>query len=152
MPRGRKGLSITLCSAMLLIALDATATRFYKSVDENGNVIFSDRPAAAGAEQIEIEVFTPDVASPPVASKPADGTTKNNQPSNKEEKDAEKDLKALQATREKNCKTAKDRLHKLQTISRLYSEDDKGNRTYVTDEDRVKQLADARTAISEWCK
>ncbi len=149
MLRGTKGLAFALCSTMLLASLDVSAARFYKSTDENGNVVFSDRPANSTSEQIDMQVFTPDLPAPPVP------TTKKavEEAERKDEKKAAKeDLKALQATRDENCKKAKSRLQQLQTVSRLYSEDDKGNRTYVTDEDRVKQLTDARTLTKEWCE
>ncbi len=149
MLRATNGLAVVLCSLLLLTALDATAARFYKSIDENGKVIFSDRPASATAEQIEVKVFTPDVPPPaaPTAKKPDAEAKKGD-----EEKNAKEDLKALQATRDENCKQSKERLQKLQTISRLYTEDKQGNRTYISDKDRVKQLADARASIKEWCK
>jgi len=149
MLRGTTGLSVAMCGLMLLASLDVSAARFYKSIDENGKVVFSDRPAGASAEQIEIQVFTPDVPAPPVpAAKSAGKDAKKAD----DVESAQKDVKALQATRAENCKKAKARLNKLQTISRLYSEDDKGVRTYVSDEERVKQIAEARTSVSDWCK
>jgi len=153
MLQATKGLTIALSSVILLATLDVNAARFYKSVDENGKVIFSDRPASADAEQIDVKVFTPDTPAPvaPTTQKPAKENQKETKGS-EEEKNAKEDLVTLQATRDENCKKAKERLHKLQTISRLYTEDKQGNRTYISDEDRVKQLADARTSITEWCK
>ncbi len=153
MLRGIKGLTIALCAAMSLLALDATAARFYKSVDENGKVIFSDRPASSADEQIDVKVFTPDVPAPavPTAKKP-DEKTKKDGDAKDDKNEAKADLKALQSKRDENCKKAKSRLQKLQTVSRLYSEDGKGNRTYVSDEERMKQLTDARASIKEWCK
>jgi len=156
MLKGTKGLALALCSAMLLTALDATAARFYKSIDENGKVIFSDRPAGSSSEQIDVQVFTPNVAPPrvPGASDSASTTKKNGEETKKgdEEKKAKEDVKALQATRDDNCKKVKEQLQKLQTVSRLYTEDGKGNRNYISDEDRIKQLADVRKSIKEWCK
>jgi len=149
MLRGTTGLSVAMCGLILLASLDVSAARFYKSIDENGNVVFSDRPAGATAEQIDVEVFTPKVPAPPVpGAKSADKDVKKAD----DVESAQKDVKALQATRAENCKKAKAHLNKLQTVSRLYSEDDKGVRTYVSDEDRVKQIAEARTSVSDWCK
>ncbi len=151
MLRGITGLAVAMCGSMLLISLDVSATRYYKSIDENGKVVFSDRPANTTAEQINIQVFTPNVPAPPIPTtksaekevkKANTGTTEN----------AQKDLQALQTTRAENCKKAKSYLNKLQTISRLYSEDDKGIRTYVSDEERVTQLAEAHSSVSDWCK
>lgn len=153
MLRGTRGLAIALCATLSLLALDATAARFYKSLDENGKVIFSDRPPSASAEQIEVKVFTPDVAAPAVPSAKKTGEQAAQSADAKEdEAAAQADLKTLQSKREENCKKAKDRLQKLQTVSRLYSEDEKGNRTYFSDEARLKQIADTRASIKEWCK
>jgi len=153
MLRGTTGLAVAMSGLMLLASLDVSAARFYKSIDENGKVVFSDRPADASAEQIDVQVFTPDVPAPPVpGAKRADNDINKDAKKADDVESAQKDVKALQAARAENCKKAKARLNKLQTISRLYSEDDKGVRTYVSDEDRVKKLADARTSIKEWCK
>lgn len=149
MLRGITGLAIAICGSMLLTSFDVSATRYYKSIDENGKVVFSDRPANTAAEQINIQVFTPDLPALPA---PTTKKSREDTTSEGEKKEAKEDLKALQTTRNENCKKAKNRLQQLQTISRLYSEDEKGNRTYVTDEDRVKQLTGARTLIKEWCK
>ncbi len=157
MLRGNKGLTIALCATLSLLALDASAARFYKSLDENGKVIFSDRPPSASAEQIDVKVFTPDVAAPavPGANKSAEKTDKSSdakEDEKEDEKAAKADLKTLQSKRDENCKKAQDRLQKLQTVSRLYSEDEKGNRTYFSDEARLKQITDTRASIKEWCK
>jgi len=149
MLKGTTGLAVGMCGLMLLASLDVSASRFYKSVDENGNIVFSDRPDGASAEQIDVKVFTPDVPVPPV---PGAKRTDEDAKKSDQAESAQQDVKALQATRAENCKKAKAHLHKLQTISRLYTEDDKGVRTYVSDEERVKQLAKAHESISEWCQ
>ncbi len=151
MLRGTTGLAVIICGSMLLASFDASATRYYKSIDENGKVVFSDRPANNAAEQINIQVFTPNVPAPPVPSAKSAGKDAKKTTVGKTE-NAQKDLKALQATRAENCKKAKSYLNKLQTVSRLYSEDDKGVRTYVSDEERVTQLAKAHASVSDWCK
>lgn len=156
--RGIKSLAVLLCSAMLLASFDLSAARFYKSVDENGKVTFSDRPASATAEQLEVQVFTPDVPPPPVPTlqKPADNANQGGDAAaaggDQASGEAQEDLKALQEKRDKNCKQAKNQLHQLQNISRLYSQDENGDRSYITDEDRVVKIAAARKSISEWCK
>ncbi len=151
MLRGITGLAVAMCGSMLLTSLDVSATRYYTSIDENGKVVLSDRPANNAAEQINIQVFTPDVPAPPIPStKSAEKDVKKTNAGKTE--NTQKDLKALQTTRAENCKKAKSYLNKLQTISRLYSEDDKGGRTYVSDEERVTQLAEAHTSVNDWCK
>ena len=153
MLRGTNSLMIALCGFMLLAALDVNAARFYKSVDENGKVIFSDRPADANAEQIDVKVFTPDTP-PPTTTKTTDKSESKAKKAATEsaDKESQQDLKKLQATRTENCKKAKDNLQKLQTVSRLFSQDEKGNRTYFSDEERLKSLATAREAIKGWCE
>ena len=147
--RGMRGLAITMCSLMLLVSLDVNAARYYKSIDENGKVVFSDRPTSTTVEQIDVKVFTPDVPAPPVpGAKNRDKDVKKKAG----EESAQKDLKALQTTRDENCKKAKNRLSQLQTVSRLYTEDEKGVRSYVSDEARVKQLEEARGDVEDWCK
>lgn len=157
MLRGTNCLAAAFCSVIFLTALDAEAARFYRHVDEQGNVSFSDRPSGSDAEQIEVKVFTPPPPAAEAKSKPADGEAKGDARKGKEgdaetDKASKEDVKALQAKREENCKIAKENLQKLQNISRLYTEDESGERTYMSDEDRLRELATAREGIKEWCK
>ncbi|MBL1261983.1 MAG: DUF4124 domain-containing protein [Thiotrichaceae bacterium] len=152
MLRGTAGLAIAMSSLMLLVSFDASALRFYQSIDENGEVVFSDRPTNASSEQIDVKVFTPDVPAPAVPGAQRAGKDAAQKGDAKNTQNAQKDLKALQAMRAENCTKATSYLGKLQTVSRLYSEDEKGVRTYVSDEARVQQLADARASVSDWCK
>ncbi|MCF6323303.1 MAG: DUF4124 domain-containing protein [Gammaproteobacteria bacterium] len=148
MLRGITGLAIAMSSLMLLASFDVSAVRFYKSIDENGKVVFSDRPANASSEQIDVKVFTPDVPTPTV---PATNVSKDAAKGDEAES-AEKDLKAIQATRTERCKKEKEQLQKLQNVGRLFTEDAKGERTYVSDEVRLKQLVKTRKSIKHWCQ
>lgn len=150
MLQGINGFAILLCGALLLSALDADAARYYRSVDEQGNVTFSDRPDGAAVEQLDVKVFTPE----PVAAPSASPKTATEKPAvtAEDEETAQQDVKMLQEKRKKNCTIAKERLQKLQNVSRLYSEDEKGNRTYISDDERLLQLTTARENITEWCQ
>jgi len=147
--RGTSGFAVAMCGLMLLASLDVSAARFYKSIDENGNVVFSDRPDGTSAEQIDVKVFTPDV---PTSAAAATKTVSKGAVKGDEAEGAKKDLEEIQATRAENCKKEKERLQKLQSAGRLFTEDEKGERTYVSDEVRLKQLVEARKLVEHWCK
>ncbi len=149
MLRGTAGLAIAMSSLMLLASFDVSAGRFYKSIDENGKIVFSDRPTNASSEQIDVKVFTPDVPAPSV---PATSSENNDSVKGNDTKGAEKDLKAIQAKRIENCKREKEQLQKLQNIGRLFTENEKGERTYVSDEVRLQQLVKTRKSVKHWCQ
>lgn len=43
----------------------ATVAQVYKSVDENGNTVYSDRPPANGSSAEKVQVGTPNMSPPP---------------------------------------------------------------------------------------
>lgn len=70
---------IILLSIVVTYPLDALAAEVYKTVDENGNVVFSDKPTA-NAEKINvqpnvIDVNIPEMPEPTAKEKPRTQTT-----------------------------------------------------------------------------
>ena len=59
-----------------------------------------------------------------------------------------------QAAEEKkqNCENAKQTLRTLQSGQRIARVDSKGERYFISDEQRAQDTARARTAVSQWCK
>lgn len=53
--------------------------------------------------------------------------------------------------KEKNCSVAKSNLIGLKQGGRIYSTNEKGERDYVSDADREKNIAQAEKDVAEWC-
>jgi hypothetical protein len=57
----------------------------------------------------------------------------------------------LKRQRDNNCKQAKDRLEKYNSVHRLYKPGADGERQYLTDDETDKARVDARRSVDEWC-
>jgi hypothetical protein len=139
----------------------------YKWVDKNGHVEYGDRPPA-GAKVTPLGNLAPSPAAPaPAAS--ANGEAKNAQKGPltpaQQELQFRRRMKAAQdaaakadrerhAAQEKkeNCENARQTLRTLESGQRIARLDSKGERYFISDEQRAQDTARARTAVSQWCK
>ncbi len=122
------GLTLFLC------CLSSPHSQVFKWVDENGKVIYGDRPPLEEAEEIEIK--------PPTARDPA--LQKRHEKRDKllnalQEERAEKQLdqeaeKANQKKIEEACALAKEELQKLRDVNILYEETDDPNKPKIISE------------------
>lgn len=143
-------IALTLCITPAYAAL-------YKWVDEQGKVHYADQPPSGKTQSNK----TLDIPNQP-ASAPAASAAKSWQEKDLEykkrqaaaaEAEAKKQKQAQEAkAKTENCNNAKKNLEGLQIGGRVYTYDDKGNRSYMDDAQRAKAMADAQKAISEWCK
>ena len=139
----------------------------YKWVDKNGHVEYGDRPPA-GAKVTPLGNIAPPPAAPaPAAS--ANGEAKNAQKGPltpaQQELQFRRRMKAAQdaaakadrerhAAQEKkeNCENARQTLRTLESGQRIARLDSKGDRYFISDEQRAQDTARARNAVSQWCK
>jgi hypothetical protein len=145
-------------SLIVLTLWTATAyAGLYKWVDAQGKVHYSDQPASGNVKsekKLDIQNHS--------APAPAASTNKSWQEKNLEYKkrqssaadaDAKKQKEAEDAkAKTENCDKAKKNLQTLEDGVRIYSYDDKGERSAMDDAQRTKAKIDARKAVSDWCK
>ena len=130
-----------LCASLLALACMSVALAdrpIYKWVDDKGQVHYSTVPHSDKAQQLGIEnTATPHAGTdvtPVATTAPSDA-----------------ELTASKPTDPPACKFGRDRLTKYLQASKLYSTDDKGNKTQLSDADKKKALDDAREYVKETC-
>ena len=149
-------LAFSIAISALVSATDSAA-EIYKWVDENGNVVFSERKPPGG--NVKAEKVTP---KPAYRRSVGDGelADEENQPelsdeaklkAQEEKRKAEEKAEQEADIAEKNCNSARDRLVSLQRprINRV-AED--GSRTVIGEEERLAGIEEAEKAVSDWCK
>ncbi len=146
---------------MLAIAqgfvLNVTAQTVYKTVDEKGNISYTDRPTV----DYRVEI----VAGLNIALTDSGAIVGQNDEARKQlaaehtaqqirqDQDAEK--AALQANadeeRAANCEIANQRLTKYSEAHRLYRQTSDGEREYLTDDELDSARTKAVRSVDEWC-
>lgn len=153
---------------LLLVAVafaGAAHAQQYRWVDKNGKVQYGDVPPA-GVKATPMRAPSGPSAPPPpaAASKDAPADGKKGPPLTPEEafrkrqedqkKAAEKASKASQEAAEskRNCDNARAQLRDLEGGVRIARTNEKGEREFLDDGQRAKEIANAQKSVSEWCK
>ena len=127
------------------------ATEIYKWVDENGQTHYSERPVDENASKIEIE-RPPETDSETL--KRAEQREKMLRIYEEERlQKKQEDLKAQQKEekRKQQCSQAKSRLERLSYDVPLYRIDEKGERVYLSDEDRNSEKEYWQKQVNKLC-
>ena len=134
-----------------LLAAPAVANDVYRTVDERGVVVYSDRPLSERSEPVRVEASTPDRAqATPPAEPPADEQASPSQ--------READQAVLAAARAEQveiraaaCREARAALEVYETSPRLYETLPDGGRRFLSDEEVVQARVQARQAVADFC-
>jgi len=151
---------------VLLLALAAPAyAQLYKWVDADGKVHYSDQPPPATArkeQKLNIRTTPPESAAPSAegevpAAKPAAGPTTAEREMEYRKRKVEEEQKQQKAEAEQkhmqeNCLNAQRRARNYQEDGRIFTVDEKGERVYMDDEARMRNLRDAQLEIAKYCK
>jgi hypothetical protein len=138
---------------LLFVVGTAAGAEVYRSVDANGNVIYSDRPANDDAQTIFIDTA---IATPTVAEDENSDDVPNQENLYLEVDGPEvatevgPSAEQIAAERMENCGIARDREARYIAAHRIYrgTED---NREYLTDAELDEIRAQAAADVEEWC-
>lgn len=138
---------------LLLIGLNASAATVYRSVDDKGNIRYTDRPEGNNVERVVIRTQrgSAPAARPSVAAQNAASNSGNEEAEPGSEADEGPSEEEVQAHREGNCKIAKERLERYVTSRRLYKELPDGEREYLDDDQLTQAREKAAEDVQEWC-
>ena len=152
----RKKLLLGVASAALFCASAAMAGEIYKYTDDDGNVVYLDRPTAQpGGERVDIVSRPTDPAQPsrharrpvPIAPRPLKNVARRELLRHKA-KEADAAEKQERADR---CQIARNRMETLVTSRQLFREDENGERNYL-DEAQIQEARDkVQAQIEETC-
>jgi len=141
---------ITILSSVIFTS--TVNAKAYKWVDENGQVHYGEQPGNTQAEQVQIrtnETTTPRAID---ASKVDYYEGKQN---GKEEADATappEEPKMSKQEKRKLCNEAKSDLAAIMSRGRLRERDEKGEYTYLTEEQRQERISAAKKKQKEFCR
>lgn len=142
--------SIGIAFLLGLMAFSPILADVYKSTDAQGNTVYTDQPTTDEAQPLPI---TAPATSPKQAAKPASTapTTPENTPAATTETKTDP-LAGQEGQTAEQCKQYQDNLALLQNNSRrVYVNDDKGNPTYLTPEQRQEQIELTQKKIETFC-
>ena len=138
--------------SLLLVGLQASAATVYRSVDEEGNVQYSDRPVGDAVERVVVRTARARVSRSATAPRSLSNSVQ--QPTAEdEEKEQEEAARAadIAEQRAENCQIAKERLERYITSRRLYKVGADGERAYLNDAELDEARAKAQADVEEWC-
>lgn len=145
-----------LALAALSLAAAPAGAEMYRWIDEQGKVQYSDQPPPAKAKSgTKLNISNQPAAPAATAEKSA--KDKELEFRKRQTDAADADAKQKKAEEEKqtraaNCDSARKNLRSLEESGRIFTYDEKGERTYMSDAEREKNIANARKAVAEWCK
>jgi hypothetical protein len=149
-------------AVVLALALSAAAqAQLYKWVDSEGRIHYTDKPPPAGASG-EKKLTVPKSPTAPVAAPAEEGQAagpksyaEKEMEYRKRKAEEEQSRQRAQAEEQENqqrCQSARQQLRTHEEAGRIYSMDDKGERVYVDDETRRRNIEQAQQDIAKYCR
>ena len=143
----------TLAVTALFAAAGVNA-QVYQWKDENGKTIYSDKPPIGAPGQPQ-KIHAPSPAASSATQKTlADRDLEFRKRQKESQESAEKAKKEQSASAEKQqyCDNTRRRLQALESGERISMHDDKGERYYMDDAQREKEITKARQDIGSNCR
>ena len=122
-----------------LFSLPVHADGMYKWVDENGRTHYSESPPPEGTASKKLDVKAGEGKEQDWHKKVQDANQQKILNDNAERERAQKEQQA-NGTRQQQCRKAQEALDTLNNSRRVYHLNDKGERVYVDDEQRQKEI------------
>jgi len=131
--------------SLALFALSSPAG-IYKWVDENGQIHYGEQPGNTGAEKITIRQNE--------TTKPRHIKKDDKKNTGKQAKEPAKPEPPQVSKKEKHklCNEAKNDLAAIATLGRLREINEKGEYTYLTDQQKQQRIAAAKKKQREFCR
>jgi len=154
---------------LLMIALaaafsSAATAQLYKWTDKNGHVQYGDTPPGDAQKVTRLKAPPPGSAPAPLAPDAKKDTAAKDKALTPEEafkkrqqERADADQKAAKdradaETKRANCDQAQANLRQFQSGQRMATVNSAGERVFMDDDQRTREMDRAQRAVSEWCK
>ncbi|WP_186407616.1 DUF4124 domain-containing protein [Candidatus Accumulibacter aalborgensis] len=140
--------------ATALIAAFAAEAQIYKWQDENNKTVISDRPPAGKVrQQTQIDAEAP-AAGSETGKTFADREMEFRKRQKEARESAEKSAKEQRATadRKENCDAARSSLQLMESGERVSMRDSKGERYFLDDAQREREVNKARQIVQATCR
>ena len=139
------------CVALLACATALPAQEIYKSVDAQGNVVYSDRAPTKNAPTTAVHVTEPDPAEVARLAKQQQLLSASDRERQKQEAAAAKNRAALEHQQQASCENARNKYYHYKDSGRIDQRDADGNRISYTDADADALREQARRAMLAAC-
>ena len=147
-----------LCAVGLAFAATAWAQQ-YRWVDKDGKVGYGDTPPPG----VQATPLKPPVSAPaaPAPAAKKDGSTTDLSPEaafrRRQQERQQRDEKSAKEradaeAKRVNCEASQASLRSLQSGQRISSTNAAGERIFIDDEERAKEIERTQRAVSDWCK
>ncbi len=138
-----------------LCASTALAGDIYRYTDENGNVIYVDRPTGnPGETRMDVYSRNTDNAAVQASVQTRQDTANANTESDAAEDDAKltrSEKRAIAAANQQQCQAYRTQLDTFVASRRLYREDESGERVYLSDTESQETRDRVQRLIEETC-
>ena len=140
-----------------MLAAPVMAAQFYKWTDENGATHYSESPppaTAKGAKEIKVQTRTPSGSSSAVENlqKQREATQKSLSEKAKAGAKDTAPAKADKSEYAERCKQYKSNLATMESNGRVSEKDSKGEKRYLTEEEKNKRMDETRRQIKAFCE
>jgi hypothetical protein len=151
---------IALTTAGLGLSLGAVAQTVYKTVDEEGNVAFTDRPPMSQSDSTletvrGLDITRTDPVVVAARNQRADAEQRAGDIARGLRKEEAAEEQAAQkenaAERSANCDAAEARLKRYSESRRLYRQTPDGEREYLSSSEIDSARTDAILSVDKWC-
>jgi len=142
--------TIVLAAAAVGSTAFAGDTKMYKTVDAQGNVVYSDEGSNPNKQQVTVRYHEPsaeDLKGLEQQHKTLQGVEAQRLQQAIADNAARQQQQALQA----RCENARRRYNSLKDTGRLYQQDDQGNRVFLSDQEADTKRAQANQAMIDAC-
>lgn len=133
-----------------LCAWPLSGAEVYRSLDQDGNVVYSDRPEGISPELVVISTYNRPASrarvAPPAAAAPARNSEDTAAPPT--------EMRRVEPTaeeREQRCVVARERVERYRNAHRLYRTGADGEREYLNDSQIDEARAKAAADVDNWC-
>jgi Domain of unknown function (DUF4124) len=148
----RRYSAITAVVLAVGLAAGVRADDIWKWVDAQGIVHYSDRPVPGAVLVKGRDSASDDSSSAPGGDqKSLDTSSKQITDQLNKEEAARKVQQDEAAERAAQCKEAQDQYDKVIRARRIYTTDQSGNRTYLSDDEAEKQRVQAQLDVENYC-
>ena len=145
-------LPVTIVLAAAAVAGTACAgdTKMYKTVDAQGNVVYSDEGSSPNKQQVTVRYHEPnadDLKGLEQQRKTLQAAEAQRLQQAIADNAARKQQQALQV----RCENARRHYNSLKDTGRLFQQDEQGNRLFLTDQEADAKRAQANQAMIDAC-
>ena len=148
-------------SVLLLLPVCAMGDEIYRSIGENGEVVYSDLPSTTGqGERVTVNVTSPGrSADRPAASQSSTSRSSDSDSESSESAPGtlgaqvprESTPEEIDAARAQNCGYARQMQERYSTAHRLYRTGPDGERVYLSDDELSAARTKAESDVAAWC-